>query len=160
MRCMRIQRNSDLSFLLVNMARFTIVALSLTQSFAAADDDDYYHTQLLQTKMNNPQKVTVDAAGEQDDVALFQKTSILHNKFKFFGNLTPHKFFSASKRAAGKEGQSGGKGSMEDEIFEMASKMYGPAPLDVNSTVQAFMDCVGEMLGKQPKTETEGYEYF
>jgi len=139
--------------LILNMVRAAVVALLLTGSFA--EDDVYYHTQLLQTKVN-PQKVAVDTTGNvQDDMALFQKSfsKTLHRKSR---EVVQTKFFATMKRLTGgpkggrqNDGGGGGPppsdqpfGPPPPEAAEQCATYYG-GNVDVNKcwscSMQAFM---------------------
>jgi hypothetical protein len=108
------------------MVHAAVVALLLTGSFA--EDDVYYHTQLLQTKVN-PQKVSVDTTGNvQDDMALFQKSfsTTLHRKSK---EVAHAKFYETMKRLKGGPKRGGKKGGdKEGEAPPPSDQPFGPPP--------------------------------
>jgi hypothetical protein len=122
------------------MVRVAIVALALTPSFA---DDVYYHTQLLQTKMN-PQKVAVSAAGDvKDDMVLFQKT------FKLGKKTVSEKFMAALKAKKARQGPGRGGpapdfGPPPPEAAEECKVYYGDG-VDIQKcwtcSMTAFMSC-------------------
>jgi hypothetical protein len=111
------------------MVRAVIAALVVSGCFA--EDDVYYHTQLLQTKATTPQKVVVDTNGAMhDDTALFQKSfsKKLHRTAKQAAETKLFATMKSLQHRPGRDGGQGGAGGPPPGGSPPPPTDFGPAP--------------------------------